>query len=134
MNFQGETGPYIQYTYVRTKSIIEKSGYTIENIENGEFLKGVSIDCLQDADSQNILKLIYNFEEILNQVTEKNEPSILSRYLIDVAKAYSTFYNSNKVIVDDQDVKNARVFLTYATGKVLKIGASLLGMHMPDKM
>ena len=80
------------------------------------------------------MKLIYNFRNILIQVTDKNEPSILSRYLLDVAKAYSVFYNSNKVIVDDENMKNARVFLTYATGKILKTGANLLGIQMPDKM
>ena len=133
LNFQGETGPYIQYTYVRTKSIIEKAGVTVENIENNDILGNICLENLQDTDSQNILKLIYNFEDILKQVTDKNEPSILSRYLIDVAKAYSTFYN-NKVIVDDEKVKNARVFLTYATGKILKIGANLLGIEMPEKM
>ena len=134
LNFQGETGPYIQYTFVRTKSIIEKAGFTIEDIQNNNALGDICLENLQDADSQNILKLIYNFEDILKQVTDKNEPSILSRYLIDVAKAYSTFYNSNKVIVDDEKVKNARVFITYATGKVLEIGANLLGIEMPDKM
>ncbi len=134
LNFQGETGPYIQYTYVRTKSIIEKAGVTVENIENNDILGNICLENLQDTDSQNILKLIYNFEDILKQVTDKNEPSILSRYLIDVAKAYSTFYNNNKVIVDDEKVKNARVFLTYATGKILKIGANLLGIEMPEKM
>ncbi|MBE5805233.1 MAG: arginine--tRNA ligase [Clostridiales bacterium] len=125
LNFQGETGPYIQYTYVRTKSIIEKVGMVSEN---------VNVQYLQDMDSQNVLKLLYNFCEVLEQVTEKNEPSILSRYLIDVAKAYSSFYNVNKVIVDDEEAKNARVFLTYAVGKVLKIGAGLLGIQMPEKM
>ncbi len=125
LNFQGETGPYIQYTYVRTKSIIEKTGVNLKN---------VFVEFLLDNDSQNILKLIYNFRNILIQVTDKNEPSILSRYLLDVAKAYSVFYNSNKVIVDDENMKNARVFLTYATGKILKTGANLLGIQMPDKM
>ena len=134
LNFQGETGPYIQYTFVRTKSIIEKAGFTIEDIQNNNALGNICLENLQDADSQNVLKLIYNFEDILKQVTDKNEPSILSRYLIDVAKAYSTFYNSNKVIVDDEKVKNARVFITYATGKVLEIGANLLGIEMPNKM
>lgn len=81
-----------------------------------------------------ILKLIYSFEDVLIQVTEKNEPSILSRYLIDLAKAYSSFYNENKIIVDNKDIQNARVYLTYATGKVLKQGAELLGMQMPEKM
>ncbi len=125
LNFQGETGPYIQYTYVRTKSVIEKAGGLSKNID---------VRCLEEEDAQNLLKLIYNFEDILNQVVDKNEPSILSRYLISIAKEYSVFYNNNKIIVDDEDVKNARVFLTYATGKVLKTGCELLGIKMPDKM
>ena len=127
LNFQGETGPYIQYTYVRTKSVIEKAG-GVPKIED------VNAKYLLDEYSSKILKLIYNFENILIQVTEKNEPSILSRYLIDVAKAYSNFYNENKIITDNKDIQNTRVFLTYATGKVLKTGAGLLGIQMPDKM
>lgn len=127
LNFQGETGPYIQYTYVRTKSVLEKAGYMPK-------FEDVKIENLLDEYSLEILKLIYNFEDTLIQVTEKNEPSILSRYLIDLAKAYSSFYNENKIIVDDKDVQNARVYLTYATGKVLKQGAELLGMQMPEKM
>ena len=127
LNFQGETGPYVQYTFVRTKSVIEKVG-GIPNIND------VKINHLLDDASSRILKLIYNFEDILIQVTEKNEPSILSRYLIDVAKAYSNFYNENKIIGDDKDVQNARVYLTYAVVKALKIGAGLLGIQMPDKM
>ncbi len=134
LNFQGETGPYIQYTYVRTKSIIEKSGNKFEEIQNSDIFRNIKLEYLQDEEAQNILKLIYNFEEILKQVTEKNEPSILSRYLIDVAKAYSSYYNNNKIIVEDTDIKNARIFITYATGKILEIGASLLGIKMPDKM
>ena len=127
LNFQGETGPYIQYTYVRTKSVLEKAGYT-PKFEN------IKIEKLLDEYSLQVLKLIYSFEDILIQVTEKNEPSILSRYLIDLSKAYSSFYNENKIIDEDKDVQNARVYLTYATGKVLKQGAELLGMQMPEKM
>ena len=127
LNFQGETGPYVQYTYVRTKSVLEKAGYmpTIEEIK---------FDKLLDEASKNIIKLIYNFENILIQVTEKEEPSILSRYLIDLAKAFSNFYNDNKILVEDKEVQNARVYLTYAVGKVLKTGANLLGIEMPNKM
>ena len=127
LNFQGETGPYVQYTYVRTKSVLEKAGYmpTIEEIK---------FDKLLDEASRNIIKLIYNFENILIQVTEKEEPSILSRYLIDLAKAFSNFYNDNKILVEDKDIQNARIYLTYAAGKVLKTGAKLLGIEMPNKM
>ena len=127
LNFQGETGPYIQYTYVRTKSVLEKAGYLpkIEDIE---------IDNLVDDYSMAILKLIYNFEDILIQVTEKNEPSILARYLIDLSKAYSGFYNENKIIVEDKYIQDVRVYLTYATSQVLKQGAKLLGIEMPEQM
>ena len=127
LNFQGETGPYIQYTYVRTKSVLEKAGY-LPKIED------VNTKNLSDDYSMAILKLIYNFEDVLVQVTDKNEPSILARYLIDLAKAYSSFYNENKIIVEDKDVQNARVYLTYATSEVLKQGANLLGIEMPEKM
>ena len=128
LNFQGETGPYIQYTFVRTKSVLEKVDNIIPNIEN------IKIENLTDEYSLNLIKLIYNFQDILIQVTEKNEPSILSRYLIDLSKAFSSFYNENKIIVEDKEVQDARVYLTYATGKVLKQGADLLGIKMPDKM
>ena len=127
LNFQGETGPYIQYTYVRTKSVLEKAGY-LPKIED------VNTENLSDDYSMAILKLIYNFEDVLVQVTDKNEPSILARYLIDLAKAYSSFYKENKIIVEDKDVQNARVYLTYATSEVLKQGANLLGIEMPEKM
>ena len=127
LNFQGETGPYVQYTYVRTKSVLEKSEY-LPKIEE------VKVENLADEYSLAILKLIYSFEDVLIQVTDKNEPSILARYLIDLAKAYSSFYNENKIIVEDKDIQNARVYLTYAVSEVLKQGANLLGIQMPEKM
>ena len=127
LNFQGETGPYIQYTYVRTRSVLEK-------VENLPEINEIDVEKLTDEYSQNIIKLLYNFEDILIQVTNKEEPSILSRYLIDLSKAFSSFYNENKIIVEDKKLQNARVYLTYAVGKVLKAGANLLGIQMPEKM
>lgn len=127
LNFQGETGPYVQYTYVRTKSVLEK----VEKIPN---IEEIEFEELLDEYSQKILKLIYDFEDILVQVTDKNEPSILSRYLIELSKAYSVFYNENKIIVEDKKIQDARIYLTYAVGEVLKIAANLLGIEMPDKM
>ena len=127
LNFQGETGPYIQYTYVRTKSVIEKAGGVPDISE-------VSSELSQDEYSIKLLKLIYDFEDVLVQVTDKNEPSILSRYLIDVAKTYSNFYNENKIINDNKNLQNARVYLTYSVGRILKTGAGLLGIEMPNKM
>ena len=127
LNFQGETGPYIQYTYVRTNSVLEKVGKVPS-------FNDINCELLQDEYSQNVIKLIYSFEDVLNQVIEKSEPSLLARYLIDLSKAYSNFYNENRIICDDKNLQNARVFLNYAVGKTLKSGAKLLGMEMPEKM
>ncbi len=127
LNFNGETGPYIQYVYVRTKSVLEKAGYV-------PTLKDVKFELLQDKESLKVIQTLYNFENILMTVVEKNEPSLLARYLIELSQAYSNFYNENKIIDDDKDVQNARVYLSKAVGTVLKTGASLLGIEMPNKM
>ena len=127
LNFQGETGPYIQYTYVRTNSILQKAG-AVPNIND------VDVKTLSDEYSQNVIKLLGNFQDILVQVTNKEEPSILAKYLIDLAKAFSGFYNENKIIGEEKSIQDARVLLTYCVGKTLKEGTSLLGMQMPDKM
>ncbi len=127
LNFQGETGPYIQYTYVRTQSVLHKAN-KIPNIEE------VDAKLLTDELSNSVIKLIYNFNDILVQVTEKNDPSILSRYLIDLAKSFSIFYNENKIMCEDEKAQASRIYLTYAVGKVLKTGAKLLGMEMPKRM
>lgn len=127
LNFNGETGPYIQYIYVRTKSVLEKAGY-IPNINE------VNFELLQDKESLKVIQSLYNFENILMSVVDKNEPSLLARYLIELAQNYSNFYNENKIIDDNKDVQNARVYLSYAVGNVLKTGAGLLGIKMPNKM
>ncbi|MBR3132705.1 MAG: arginine--tRNA ligase [Clostridia bacterium] len=127
LNFQGETGPYIQYTYVRTKSVLDK-------IDELPKPKDIDFSVLSDIHSENVLKLIYNFEDVLVQVTEKNEPAILARYLIDLAKAYSGFYNENKIIGEEKKVQDARILLTYCVNKVLETGAGLMGIKMPEKM
>ena len=127
LNFNGETGPYMQYIYVRTKSVLEKAGYIPK-------LKDVNLDKLLDEDSVKVIKLLYQFNDKIMQAIEKYEPYIVARYLIEVAKTYSSFYNNNKIICDDKEVQNARIYLTYATGIVLKTGAALLGIKMPDKM
>lgn len=127
LNFNGETGPYIQYVYVRTKSVLEKAGYVPS-------INEVNFELLQDKESQNVISTLYNFENILMTVVEKNEPSILARYLIELSQNYSNFYNENKIIDDNKELQNARVYLSKAVGNVLKIGAGLLGIKMPNKM
>ena len=127
LNFQGETGPYIQYIYVRTRSLLEKAGY-IPEIEKIDYSK------LQEKEAIETLKLLYKFNEYVQSAAQKNEPSIIARYLIDLAQSFSSFYNEHKIITDDKPVQDARLALTYAVGTVLKTGVTLLGMEMPNKM
>ncbi len=127
LNFNGETGPYLQYMYVRTNSVLSKA-------EKVEKISNIDTSVLEDESSINLIKEIYFFGDIIKQAAIKDEPYIISRYLINIAKLFSTFYNENKIIIEDKKVKNARVYVTYCTNLVLKIGAKLLGIKMPEKM
>ena len=127
LNFNGETGPYMQYIYVRTKSLLEKAGY-IPNIKDIDFTK------LEDEASMKVIKQIYSFGDAIKQAAEKYEPYVVARYLISLAQAFSSFYNENKIIGEEKSIQDARLYLTYATGLVLKAGANLLGIQMPDRM
>ena len=127
LNFNGETGPYIQYTYVRTNSILKK----VKEIPN---VSEINLEYLMDEGAYRVLKLLYAYPEIIRNVADKNEPSILSRFLIELAKVYSSFYNENKIMVEEKQVQAARVYLTYMVNIVLKTGTNLLGMQMPEKM
>ena len=127
LNFNGETGPYIQYMCVRTKSVLEKAGYIPE-------LKDVDLSKLDDENSKNLVNILYNFNQTLVNVTEKEEPSILSRYLISLAKEYSSFYNNCHILNEDKSLQDARLYLTYMVKTVLEKGLNLLGIQVPDKM
>ena len=127
LNFNGETGPYIQYMCVRTKSVLEKAGYIPE-------LKNVDLSKLDDENSKNLINILYNFNQTLINVTEKEEPSILSRYLISLAKEYSSFYNNCHILNEDKSLQDARLYLTNMVKTVLEKGLNLLGIQVPDKM
>lgn len=117
----------MQYIFVRTKSVLENSDFVINKEE-------VNIEKLLDDEAVAVLKNIYEFEDVLKSVTEKSEPYLLSRYLIELAKNYSTFYNTHKILVEDKEIANARLCLTYMANVVLKNGAKILGIEMPNKM
>ena len=127
LNFNGETGPYLQYMYVRTNSVLEKVNKIPE-------LEDIDINVLSDDASVKLAKELYDFNNIIKQSADKNEPYIITKYLINVAKLFSTFYNENKIITDDKNIQNARIYLIYCVNIVLKSGASLLGIQMPNKM
>ena len=130
LRFDGETGPYVQYTFVRTKSILEKAKFDIDSID----IDSIDFELLKEEESIDLVKLLNKFPEVIKKAAVEYEPSILSRYLIDVASLFSRFYNNNQVITDDEKLKNVRCILVYATGIVIKKGLRILGIEAPDKM
>ncbi len=127
LNFTGETGPYVQYTYVRTKAILEKAGYIPTTIN-------VNYEKIYDEVSIQIIKILYSFNETIKNAAEKNEPSIISRYLISLAQAFSSFYNENRIIGEEKETQDSRLYITAMVGSVLKQGLKLLGIDVPEKM
>ena len=127
LNFNGETGPYVQYICVRAKSVLEKAGYIPET-------RMVDPSKLDDEDSKKIISILYTFNQTLQNVTEKEEPSILARYLINLAEQFSSFYNNCHILCEDKQLQDARLYLTYMVKVVLEKGLNLLGIQVPDKM
>ena len=131
LRFDGETGPYIQYTYCRTKSILEKVGFDISNVsvENIDFSK------LASSQEVELVKQLQKYSDTIKKAAEEYEPSILARYLIEVATLFSRFYNECSVAnEEDEKTKEARCILVYATSLVIKNGLKILGIDCPDKM
>jgi len=127
IKFNGETSPYIQYMYVRIKSILRKNDKEV-------LLNDVNYDKLHDSLSYELIKLIYNFNNILNSVVSKNEPYFLSRYLIKLATTYSEYYSTYKILSDNIEERNSRLYLISVVADILKLGCNLLGIEMPEKM
>ena len=126
LSFEGETGPYVQYTHARANSLLEK----------GEFKESneISFAELSGEDEINIIRMIYDFPNVIISSMEKNEPFFITRQIVEIAKAFNTFYNSKQIIVENEEIKNARLSLVYATKTVIKVGLSLLGIEAPNKM
>ncbi len=127
LKFEGETGPYVQYTYVRTNSIINKAGYE-------PTVNDVKAELLTAKEEIELVKLLAVASNMLKQAANENEPSVITRYIIDVASAFSKYYNECQIIVEDEALRNARLALVKATGYVLKNGLNMLGIEAPDKM
>ena len=127
LKFEGETGPYVQYTYVRTNSIMKKAGVEL-NIQD------VDLTMLTVEEEIELVKLLANRKSIVKEAARDNEPSILTRYIIDVASSFSKYYNECQIIVDNERLKFARLALVKATGFVLKNGLNMLGINAPEKM
>lgn len=130
LSFEGETGPYVQYTYVRTQSILKKAGFEENNIK-AENIDFSLLDSLQEVE---LVKILDKFKETVKKACDTYEPSVLTRYIIDVASAFSKFYNECPVICENEKLKEARLVLTYVTGVAIKKGLEILGIECPERM
>ena len=131
LRFDGETGPYIQYTYCRTKSILEKVGFNMSNVD----ISNVDFSKLNTKQEVELVKQLQKYPDTIKKAAEEYEPSILARYLIEVATLFSRFYNECSVAnEEDKKIKEARCVLVYATSLVIKNGLDILGIECPDKM
>ena len=126
LNFDGETGPYVQYTYARAKSVLRKAGLS----EVGK----LDIEKITSDDEFSLAKKLAGFEDVVIKAKEKYEPSLITRHLTDIASSFNKFYNSSKIMVDDEKLKEERLALTYATSIVIKSGLAILGIKTVEKM
>lgn len=133
LNFDGETGPYVQYTHARCASLLRKAGEDI--VAKAQDPKNVDFALLAKSDSAyELTKLIYAFPGIVEQAGEKYEPSIITRHIIDIAQCFNKFYHDEHIIVDDEVEKTSKIALVIATKRVIATGIGLLGMKAPERM
>ncbi|MBU1088933.1 arginine--tRNA ligase [Patescibacteria group bacterium] len=125
MGLQGDSGPYLQYTYARCKSVLAKT-----KIKEQKNLNNLPQQI--NPEEQQLLDIFYQFEEKIIESAQRFSPSVICQYLLSVARAYNEFYSKHKIIDDKQEV--LRIFLTQATGNVLKLGLNLLGIKTVEKM
>lgn len=124
VQFEGETGPYVQYTHARAMSILRKANHTVYTKEAFS---------LTDDDAWEVLKLIENYPNVVRFAEEKCEPSAIAKFVINLAQAFNKYYAHTKVLVEDEAF-NSRIALVQTTASILKQGLELLGVAAPDEM
>ncbi|WP_028401011.1 arginine--tRNA ligase [Ectobacillus panaciterrae] len=123
LKFEGETGPYVQYTHARACSILRKSDFTPDNVSAA----------LADDTSWAVVKLLESFPKVVETAFERYEPSHISKYILDLAQAFNKYYGNVRILEEDEG-KQSRLALVYAVTVVLKEGLRLLGIQSPDEM
>lgn len=126
LSFDGETGPYVQYTHARMYSLLEKGAF--------DPAKSVDVKALTLDDEKELLQQLYGFNQVIVDSHEKYEPYLVTRYITECAKTFNKYYTNTPILVEDDDIKNARLLLVYGVKNMIKIGLNLLGIEAPNKM
>ncbi len=125
MSLDGDSGPYLQYTYARCKSVLSKT-----QIKETKNINEIPIDFNQDE--MGLLKEFYKFEEKIIEASERFSPAVIAEYILGVARKYNEFYSKNRIIGEKEEV--FRIFLTQTTASVIETGLDLLGIETVEKM
>lgn len=124
LNFDGETAPYVQYTYARGRSILRKTASTGEG----------DLTALAQKEEFELAKVLETYHQVKTEALAKYEPSIFTRYILDVAKTFNKFYNNINIANSEESLKNARLKLVEATCQVIANGLGLLGIDVVERM
>ncbi|MBR4025004.1 MAG: arginine--tRNA ligase [Firmicutes bacterium] len=128
LDFNGETGPYVQYTYARCASILRNAG------DDANDLSGFDPSYITGEAAYTLAKEIYALRDVIIEAGEKYEPSILTRHIVDMAQAFNKFYHDEHILTDDKEERKAKLALVVAAKTAIKNGLRLLGMEAPERM
>ena len=125
LNFDGETGPYVQYTHARCCSLLAKAG---------ELDAKADYAALENPAAQEVVRTLERFPEVVSEACHRNEPSLVTRYTVELASNFNRFYYENRILTEDAAQSKARANLTAATASCLRTALSLIGVEAPEKM
>jgi arginyl-tRNA synthetase len=132
LNFDGETGPYVQYTHARAASVLRNAGIDTDGPLSA--LGDAEMKYINSDNAYALAREIYAFPGIIQEAAEKYEPSIVTRHIVNVAQSFNRFYHNEHILVDDEQERKAKLLLTFAAKQTIKNGLLLLGMQVPERM
>ncbi|WP_313100672.1 arginine--tRNA ligase [Epilithonimonas sp.] len=126
IDFNGNTGPFIQYTYARIQSLLDKAGFETKQLTDSY---------LPNDSEKDLIMLLSEFKDVVNKAAESLSPALVANYVYELVKTYNSFYQNNPILnQDDENTKQFRLQLSVLTGKTIKKGLSLLGIGTVNRM